>query len=122
MIDKDLKVAVFERAVCPNCGELGIVGKFEKDGKLEKLVLAPQYDDNTIHFFHLEKENEGAFEEFDEENIEDTAEEEEDSTKKPKDKKYKEYYLCPICGAILGKRRRSSALRTHRFAFIDFGI
>ena len=102
-IDKDLKVAVFERAVCPNCGELGIVGKFENDGKLEKLVLAPQYDDDTIRFFHLEKENEGAFEEFDEENIEDTAEEEEDSTKKPKYKKYKEYYLCPICGAISGK-------------------
>ena len=101
-IDGEHIISVFERAVCSNCGELGIVGKKEKDGKLEKLVLAPQYDDNTL-FLHIEKENEGAFEEFDDEGIEDITEDEENVTKKPKDKKYKEYYLCPICGAISEK-------------------
>lgn len=97
------KVAVFERAVCSNCGELGIVGKLERDGKLNKLVMAPQYDDDTIHFFHLEKGVEIPFEEFDDESIEDITEDENNLTKKPKDKKYKEYYLCPICGAISEK-------------------
>ena len=65
--------------------------------------MAPQYDDDTIHFFHLEKGEECLFEEFDDENIEDITDDEENLTKKPKDKKYKEYYLCPICGAISEK-------------------
>ena len=103
VIDSEHKVAVFERAVCSNCGELGIVGKLERDGKLNKLVMAPQYDDDTIHFFHLEKDVESPFEEFDDESIEDITEDEDNLTKKPKDKKYKEYYLCPICGAISEK-------------------
>ena len=102
-LDGEHKIAVFERAVCSNCGELGIVGKIEKDGKFKKLVMAPQYDDDTIHFFHLEKGEECLFEEFDDENIEDITDDEENLTKKPKDKKYKEYYLCPICGAISEK-------------------
>lgn len=100
--DDEHKIAMFERAVCSNCGELGIVGKEERDGKLKKLVLAPQYDDDTL-FLHIEKENEGTFEEFDDEGIEDITEDEENVTKKPKDKQYKEYYLCPICGAISEK-------------------
>lgn len=102
-LDGEHKIAVFERAVCSNCGELGIVGKIEKDGKFKKLVMAPQYDDDTIRFFHLEKGEECLFEEFDDENIEDITDDEENLTKKPKDKKYKEYYLCPICGAISEK-------------------
>ena len=41
------QIACFERAVCRNCGELGIVGKTEKQGKIDKLVLSTQYDENT---------------------------------------------------------------------------
>lgn len=94
----DEQISCFERAVCPNCGELGIVGKVEKQGKLDKIVLAPQYDDD-IKFLHILDENEGVFEEFDFEDNEDFGDEEAPI----KDKSYQEYYLCPKCGAITEK-------------------
>lgn len=90
------QVACFERAVCRNCGELGIVGKTEKQGKIEKLVLATQYDEDT-RFFHIKSTTEKEFEEFDFEGNEEIGDEE---VAKVKEKSYKEYYLCPICGAI----------------------
>lgn len=93
------QIACFERAVCRNCGELGIVGKTEKQGKLDKLVLATQYDEDT-RFFHIKSTTEDEFEEFDFEGNEEIEDEE---IVKAKEKSYKEYYLCPICGAITEK-------------------
>ena len=93
------QLTCFERAVCINCGELGVVGKFEKQGKIEKLVLATQYDKDT-RFFHIKSSNEDLFEEFDFEGNEEIEDEE---VVKVKEKSYKEYYLCPICGAITEK-------------------
>lgn len=95
----DRQIACFERAVCRNCGELGIVGKTDKQGKLEKLVLATQYDENT-RFFHIKATTEHEFEEFDFEGNEEIEDEE---VVKVKEKSYKEYYLCPVCGAITEK-------------------
>ncbi len=95
----DKQVACFERAVCKNCGELGIVGKTEKQGKLEKLILATQYDED-IRFFHIKSTTEDEFEEFD---FEENEEIEDEDAIKRKVKSYKEYYLCPVCGAITEK-------------------
>ncbi len=95
----DKQLACFERAVCRNCGELGIVGKTEKEGKLEKIVLAPQYDQDT-RYFHIKTNVEDKFEEFDFEGNEEIEDEE---IVNVKEKSYKEYYLCPICGAITEK-------------------
>lgn len=95
----DKLVACFERVVCGNCGELGVVGKIEKEGRLEKLVLASQYDKDT-QYFHIKKGDENKFEEFDFEGNEENNEEDEN---KAKEKSYKEYFLCPVCGAITEK-------------------
>lgn len=93
--------AVFERAVCTNCGELGIVGKIGKVDRLEKLLPCSQYDED-IQFFHIEKSDVLDFEEMDDEDI-DLSGDIDVEQEKPKNKKYKQYYLCPICGAITEK-------------------
>lgn len=102
IFDGESTLAVFERAVCTNCGDLAIVGKIDSTNKIKKLVLAPQYDSDT-RFFHILSKDEEPFEEFDDEEIEpDLSESEYDDNAiiKNKAKNYKEYYLCPICGAI----------------------
>lgn len=93
----DIEVAVFERAVCTNCGELAIVGKIEKG----KLLPCSQYD-KDIQFFHIEENSASDFEEIDNEDI-DLSGDIDTEQEKPKNKKYKQYYLCPICGAITEK-------------------
>lgn len=105
IVEGDNTISVFERAVCPNCGDLAIVGKIDSTSKVKKLILTPQYDDNT-KFFHVVTTNEKPFEEFDDEEIEpETVIDEFDDSVvlTNKQKSYKEYYLCPICGAISEK-------------------
>lgn len=97
----ETEIAVFERAVCTNCGELGIVGKIEKVDKINKLLPCSQYD-KEIQFFHIEKTDVSDFEEIDDEDIDITGDIDAEKDK-PKNKKYKQYYLCPICGAISEK-------------------
>lgn len=92
------QAACFEGAVCRNCGELGIVGKVEREGKLEKLNLVGQYED--ARYFHIKSPNEADFEEFDFEGNEEFNDEDNTNVK---ERGYKEYYLCPICGAITEK-------------------
>ncbi len=94
---KDMDVAVFERTVCSNCGELGIVGKIEG----EYLGLAAQYDDKDTKYFRVEHENEEEFEELDEEASDDPINDDEELGIAPKKKaEIKKYYLCPVCGKI----------------------
>ena len=97
----DIEIAVFERAVCTNCGEFGIVGKIDKVDRINKLLPCSQYD-KEIQFFHIEKADISEFEEMDDEEIDITGDIDAEKDK-PKQKKYKQYYLCPICGAISEK-------------------
>lgn len=93
------EIAVFERAACTNCGELGIVGKIEPfptNGN-SFLNLATQHDLET-RFFHIEAQNENDFEELDDDD--DLPVEEGIERQTTKEKKYKRYYLCPKCGKI----------------------
>ena len=95
------EIACFERVVCTNCGELGIVGKIEKENKLTKLRLVAQYD-NDAKYFHIKNDSK-EFEEFDVEDADlyDESEFEDEGEEKVKlAKKYQEYNLCPVCGAI----------------------
>ena len=91
--------AVFERVVCTNCGELGIVGKIEKSGKDDYLVLCSQYE-SSVRYFHIERDEDGEFVELDTDD-DDQGDDEEKVAKK--ETKYKEYYLCPVCGKITEK-------------------
>ncbi|MDY5401032.1 MAG: DEAD/DEAH box helicase [Erysipelotrichaceae bacterium] len=92
-------IAVFERAACTNCGELGIVGKIEPyptDGN-SFLNLAAQHD-LEARYFHIEKQNESNFEELDDED--EILNDDNDKKETNKEKKLKKYYLCPKCGKI----------------------
>lgn len=106
-MDNGKSVTVFERAVCPNCGDLGIVGKIDRLGLCDRIVLAPLYDkdDKDTRYFHVGLFSEG-FEEVDTEDGEwDCTEEEFEKTREQvaARKKFLEYRLCPICGAISEK-------------------
>lgn len=97
----DIEIAVFERAVCTNCGELGIVGKIEKVDKIDMLLPCSQYD-KDMQFFHIEKAETSIFEEIDDEDIDITGDIDKEKDKL-KSKRFKQFYLCPICGAISEK-------------------
>lgn len=75
--------------------------KIDKVDKLDKLLPCSQYD-KEIQFFHIEKTEMSEFEEIDDEDIDITGDIDAEKDK-PKQKKYKQYYLCPICGAISEK-------------------
>ena len=92
------EVACFERAVCQKCGELGLVGKIDKSSKIHKLILATQYEEG-VKYFHIKSQDEEKFEELDFEGNEEIKEPD-IADRGKKLKSYKEYYLCPICGAI----------------------
>ena len=94
-------IPVFERTVCSNCGELGIVGKIERKGADSFLVQASQYEKGTS-YFHIEKNEEGEFIEIDDDDS-DFDDNEEDEIVPKKEKIYKQYYLCPKCGCISEK-------------------
>ncbi len=80
--DNGQEYAVFEIAVCDDCGRIAIVGKVED----RKLVQTSKLEEE-VEYFYLENIDNEELE--DEELIED-----ENSLKK------EIYYLCPICGAI----------------------
>lgn len=97
------EVAVFERIVCNNCGDLGIVGKIEKRPKLDYLVLSSQYEKkDVIKHFHIVKDDEEEFVVMDDEVNEDVDEDEEKKLKSKKKQEVKliKYKMCPTCGAI----------------------
>lgn len=75
--------AVFETAICDECGKFALVGKIQ-DGRL---VQASKLDEKIDYFYLAEDSNN---------EIED--DEEDDSTAE-------RYYLCPHCGAIVEENR-----------------
>ena len=95
----DEEIAVFERAACTNCGDLGIVGKIEPYPVVGSsyLNLAAQ-NDSKVRFFHIESQSNIDFEEFDDDD--DQQDDDQDERKNKKEAKYKKYYLCPKCGKI----------------------
>ena len=72
--------AVFEAAICDECGKFSIVGKIEGN----HLVQAGKLDEKVNYFYLSNEEND---------DIDD--EEEENVLKKER------YYLCPHCGAVV---------------------
>jgi hypothetical protein len=72
--------AVFEVALCDECGKFAIVGKEEQD---KHLVQGNKLDEKVAYYFLADEEN-NEIEEDDEENG-----------------KLEHYYLCPHCGAIV---------------------
>lgn len=78
--DGNYEYAVFEAAICDECGKFAIVGKIED----RHLVQVSKLDEN-VSYFYLQSE----------ENDELDDEESDDSTK------LENYYLCPHCGGIV---------------------
>lgn len=70
--------AVFEIAVCEDCGKFALVGKEEN----KHLVQVAKLDQDVDYYFLASEEN-------------DEIEEDEENTK------LEHYYLCPHCGAII---------------------
>lgn len=75
------KFAVFEVALCDECGKFAIVGK-EQDNHL---VQANKLDEKVAHYFLADEEND-EIESEDEENA-----------------KLERFYLCPHCGALVSE-------------------
>lgn len=75
----NIQYAVFEVAICDECGKFAIVGK-EQDNHL---IQANKFDETVAYYFLA-----------DEENDEIESEDEESS-------KLERFYLCPHCGAIV---------------------
>lgn len=73
--------AVFEVALCDECGKFAVVGKEQN----HHLVQANKLDEKVAYFFLADEEN-NEIEENDEENS-----------------KLEHYYLCPHCGAIVSE-------------------
>ena len=95
------EIAVFEGAVCSNCGEMAVVGMPQIEGKLHKLSLCSKASEK-VQFFHVDRVERDTFEEIDEEDI-DLSGDIDVEVESPKEKNYKQYYLCSLCGAISEK-------------------
>ncbi len=76
--------AVFEAAVCDDCGRIAIVGKIES----RKLAQASKLEEK-VEYYYLDSD--------DNINIEDDDIDDENDGKK------EVFYLCPICGAIVAE-------------------
>jgi hypothetical protein len=86
------KVAIFEIALCRECGQHYIVGRF-KDGKLKEAIRDPGHPDFGATFFRPIEED-----------VSDIDEEKYNMTKK------KIFRLCIECGAMVQINRRQSEL------------
>lgn len=75
--------AVFEVAVCDDCGRFALVGKIEN----QKLVQASKLQEE-VEYYYLSADNNA--------DIEDETEDEINSKKDV-------FYLCPVCGAIIAE-------------------
>ena len=75
--------AVFETAVCDDCGRIALVGKIEN----KKLVQASKLEE-AVEYYYLAAD--------------DNDEIEDDDTEENENKK-EIYYICPICGAIIAE-------------------
>lgn len=78
----DQSAAVFETAVCDDCGRIAIVGKIEN----RKLMQVSKLEEKVDYFYPIHDDN--SYLDFEEE-------ENTDSDKK------EIYYLCPLCGTII---------------------
>ncbi len=77
--ENDTEFAVFEIALCDDCGKFALVGKEEN----KHLVQVSKMDEK-VEYFYLAKD---VNEDIEDEDIDDEG-------------KYEYYYLCPHCGAI----------------------
>lgn len=79
--------ALFELAVCRNCGQHYLVGQI-KNGKLGEAIRDPGAEDLGVQFFRPI------------ENIGENIEEEEDEDDNTEQENKKKYQLCLVCGSI----------------------
>lgn len=77
----DVSLAVFEAAVCSDCGRIAIVGR-EENGYLRQ--SARQGEDDSSDYYYIREDSDGEL--LDEEEAEDNGDD--------------DYVVCPICGAI----------------------
>lgn len=76
--------AVFEIAICDECGKIALVGKIDGD----HLVQSSKLDEKINYFYFASEEN-------------DDTDEEEFELETGKKDKTERYFLCPHCGAIV---------------------
>lgn len=87
--EKGSEYAVFEVALCGECGKYAIIGKIEDN----QLKQANTFDDKIEYFFLASEENN---------DIEDETVQTEDNDKNSKAERF---FLCKRCGAIIPKER-----------------
>ena len=82
--DSGKESAVFEAAVCDDCGRIALVGKIEG----RKLVQASKLEEEVEYYYLATDDNT----DIEDDDIEDET-----------DGKKEVFYLCPICGAIVAE-------------------
>ncbi len=76
--------AVFEAAVCDNCGRIAVVGKIEN----RRLIQASKLEEE-VEYYYLDTD--------------DNTDIEDDDIEDDINRKKEIFYLCPICGAIVAE-------------------
>lgn len=90
-------INIFERAICKNCGNLGIAGIIKKRNDIEYLEISAKFDESEYYsiFDINEKDNL-----FFEEDVDDIVDDGGEIDEIKKDDSYKEKKLCPKCGSV----------------------
>lgn len=102
-IENNSSYAVFEVAICDECGHYAFIGKLENN----QLKIANKFNDKLDYFFLASEENE---------DIEDEDQQEKSTNINSKTERYR---LCPQCGTIIPQGRTNNVSCHCGMKYID---